>query len=1530
MNCGQRGLTLRALAALAFCAAVGVASGQDNEGKLVPLVKTDFDVTTWLTKAETRIEEKNYSRAIEILQALIEGDSGFVAVDDKHRRFVAMREAATDLIGKLPPEGLALYRDLYNVRAASKLLAAINAGDLRAMDEVAGIYRHTPAGQEALEKLGGYFFDRGRFAQAVHYWQRRLAAAGTEDKPAMLAKTLTALHLAGRSDQARELLKTLKETFPDAQARFAGEDRNLVAFSEAMLKREPMAKVQARQLTSIYPGWGGLPDGMAVMANCEFVLMPQWQSIYVDTEAPVSDQLIARDVLEDMGGQQGREYVGYAELRDGQVVLPKDVTNRSRQASNVHALPGIIRPVVTDQWVIYRTDDRVVAVDRETGQLAWDTWEMLPMERAPEQNTSRNRAYYSSSGTTLIDRGRYGLTIGGAYVYTVWDFPFDDPDLHGRMRGDVSGGAEASSLTALELGREGYAAWTVGHSGNDEALKGALFVSLPTYQSTGPGSGRLYVMMMQTENYYLACLDPHDHGKLLWKAEIAQSPTSQTRGQLTHFDRLKQVGSPPAVVGGRVFATTNAGVLAAFDAENGKGLWACQYDSNLNVGQNSSRARTMYSRMMQGDVRSRVNPILVSDGIVLAMPADGGELLALRADDGTDAWADRVEAMSHDSLAAFDSSHVLLVGDGILVVRISDGKVVRRMPQIKPVLSRPAVTSEHVYLAGDGLVYQIDKSTFQVRRLQVAEPGSLLGNLVSAGGQLFAANSLGVSCYSSYALAKDRLSERIEQADGLVKAELLFKRGHLAFVAKEFADALADFQACQTQAKTLEDDLQRHSFVTQLRPRLYRAYVALGNVTRDHDARLEHFQQAMALADSPLETAHMLVRLAKYYEDVGQFDKALATAMRVDEEYADLRLADVDIGQRADVTVTIQPEATTHYGSQWSRDFIDRLVSVHGQDIYAAYDAKARTAIDQALANGDATAMMKVLDAYPHTRYAAEARFKAAELYFVEASRRSGKAANDRLGKARSILLGAIATADDPAQRATIVIGLAAIDIAAGVPESAKRNLNAIGDLSRDLEVSFATYKGTLGEVLEQLQRESNRPPKASGVRILPSLPDELAELQKINDRHALILSDDQGRAIAADEMAFVLKNNELEIWSLGDITAQGAAYAPKHVSVDFDPDVMGQARSDQAPWAAGVDQESGLLWLADGSHVTGVDIQAAKVAHDIPMDQLKLRNIISAAMGEGMLVALDESGTIGTMKLSNGQPYWQSRIRMVNPTGKALRPQWYIQAGVAVLLSNNARDVHVFDLKTGKLVLRERSNVRADVRFTPDGRLILAVDEVISLRETSNDKIREPLARGVLADGNVPDLLAADDENLILHLAGERGVRLLDLSALDTAIAQSLTPRALPSGEAVYPVDATIDAQGVYVFSSLQPHPVAAGSTRLTTGLHVTRFDPESGGLNWDRLVVDDTEHPQRLVSSTHAAGSLLVGVIGLAPDAPSGWWVIDKSDQKPAAEFKMPAKNPRDRTAAARNAELGGVVVVPGRLMLDMPEGPVIYGGK
>jgi hypothetical protein len=267
------------------------------------------------------------------------------------------------------------------------------------------------------------------------------------------------------------------------------------------------------------------------------------------------------------------------------------------------------------------------------------------------------------------------------------------------------------------------------------------------------------------------------------------------------------------------------------------------------------------------------------------------------------------------------------------------------------------------------------------------------------------------------------------------------------------------------------------------------------------------------------------------------------------------------------------------------------------------------------------------------------------------------------------------------------------------------------------------------------------------------------------------------------------------------------------------------------------------------------------------------------------------------------------------------------------VLLSDQERTVDVFDAQSGNAILHEESKLQAGAMFTPDGKLVLVVDNEITLRNPVREKILEPLAGRILGNADGAAVLMDVGQHYAVVAPSRDVPELVALPLPDLANGQpvSLVPPAA-GDKTVHPVGALVDDHAIYVFSSLvRRTPLASVKNAQTTyGLHVARFDLPTGKPGWNRLVVSDIRVHGRFAWPINAADHLLAGVIGANAQHPGAWFVLDKAGQSDPVELGLSGSNPRNQQANKRQREIGVAVVASDRVMVETGDGLVIYGGK
>ena len=1048
------------LAALVGSAGAGQATAPaaDQSGPM-PLVDADDEFAGHLADARRRAARGD-REAIRVLQALIESPTGgFVPVGGG--RYVALADRAAEIIGQLDEKSAALYRGFYGGRAKALYDEARRSGRTELLRQVARRYRHTRAGRAALDKLAAISFDRARFAQAARYWRLARGLTGADPpEPVLLAKIAVACHLGGDAAAAGEAAAALKEEFPDAKAELGGRRQDLAAFVDRALRRAAPAAAH-RRAAGGWPGLGGVADGMAVMEACDVRLSPGWRHP-TDTAAPAGEavKLVAATV-KDALDQSGK--LGAARLAGGHVVV-----RRTGGPKRKLVLPPSIHPVVWGDRVLYRTDAGVAACDLLTGEKKWDTSAFLALHR--DRPSSRSgRRYDTSRGVS--DGGMYLLTVGEGKVFVRHEF--SGPPSSSRRRRwsaqpQTKSSPDSSALAAVEI-ETGKLLWKVGNGrGDDEVVRMGRFVSAPTYKA-----GRLYAIVLHLERYYTVCLEAASPVRAVWKTPTCQPPVLARRGW-GMFALARVVGSsvsdrcsPPAVADGIVFALPNIGVLVAMEADTGRPIWAYHYNSHVNA---TAGRGGYYSRSGSRNAWP-VNPVVVSRGRVICLPADSESLVALSAEDGRPVGLHGTARREQSDLTVVDDDRLLLSGPGLFVLATADGRVIHSDKDADGIAGRPAVTGTKALAAEEGRIVQLDLKTYKSARSEIADPQGLLGNLVSVPDALIAANTAGVCAYFGFEAARSRLDRHIQACRPEQRARLILKRIHIAYHADVLDDVRRDLAALTAMAGRFRDE----QVDREARSWAYRIEVAAGNHAATPKQMRERFEKALSLARSVEEKGHAMVRLAKCLEQSGDPAGAAALAQRIGEQFGQADLVDVDIGPEARRVLTY---ARRTGGKKLGQQLVQRLIETHGRAVYAAVDKSAGAALREAVAAADPQRMRAVRDRWPHSVWADDAVYAAAEAYYRRAKQAKGDEAEPLYGEAIA-MLSEVAAMPDSSLRLSANVAIAVVYARVGNGGGAKLVLYRIRRTPPDARFRFADVEGRLADVVAAL-RAGKAPPQAS------------------------------------------------------------------------------------------------------------------------------------------------------------------------------------------------------------------------------------------------------------------------------------------------------------------------------------------------------------------------------------------------------------------------------------------------------------------
>jgi hypothetical protein len=341
--------------------------------------------------------------------------------------------------------------------------------------------------------------------------------------------------------------------------------------------------------------------------------------------------------------------------------------------------------------------------------------------------------------TFLTDEGHYRLSRGTDRLYALADFlpvrmlnPNSRPGQNNPTPPDW---VNTSRLVALDNRMQ--VAWSVGYNQQRDQPETAAvkFISLPA-----ENDGKVYVLTMQPNagQLELICLTART-GEFVWATAIQQAPAGTYGSPALRY--TFDAGSRPLVADGRVFVMTNSGVVAAVDAETGRAIWARQYPSLLI---RQARGR-VYVDARAGKARP-TNDLQADGGLIWALPADSGDLLALSQIDGRVVW--RQDRQQADFLTPLPGGRLLLTGPGAQVL---DGRCGQQIARVEDLgcYGRPLVTSRGALISSPArkAVLQLDGVDWAISPLFALPEGGYLGNLTWTGSGLLAANPAGVTCF---------------------------------------------------------------------------------------------------------------------------------------------------------------------------------------------------------------------------------------------------------------------------------------------------------------------------------------------------------------------------------------------------------------------------------------------------------------------------------------------------------------------------------------------------------------------------------------------------------------------------------------------------------------------------------------------------------------------------------------------------------------------------------------------------------------
>ena len=488
--------------------------------------------------AERMEHLKEWEKSADVYMEILQGYADRVVPsqvdkDNKIYQYTSVVGAVQERLAKWPPEGLAVYRNRYETEAATLLEQA--GEDLAKLHKVYATYFVTDAAREAAVRLMDLYFENADFPAAAWLGDRLLALhpSLTNEQCARIEyRTAIAYHLAGDARAAAFKLDDLKQNFDGATGKVRGADVVLAESLATELKIAPSLSASAHAASA-----------------------DSW---------PIAFGSLDRARVPNVTGLGGAKLFSI-EIRPATRQISgatrRDLDRQNQQDRSNGAMTGIM-PVVDSGEMFFQDNARLYAVSLESG---------TPLPRWTETYNGERDGRFAFPNAWSTPHGQQTtVTVTENSVYAVMGLSdVVAMSMTNTPRGDTK-------LVCLDR-RSGKERWSVAprsltDSHNLDFNGSPLAVGDAVYLLGRGGKG------MQFDDAYVICLDAAS-GKLRWTSYLASASSGIMDFDPSNF--FAQGGSHLAYSGGRLYAMTNLGALAAIDAYDGTIVWLNIYPRDV-------------------------------------------------------------------------------------------------------------------------------------------------------------------------------------------------------------------------------------------------------------------------------------------------------------------------------------------------------------------------------------------------------------------------------------------------------------------------------------------------------------------------------------------------------------------------------------------------------------------------------------------------------------------------------------------------------------------------------------------------------------------------------------------------------------------------------------------------------------------------------------------------------------------------------------------------------------------------------------
>ena len=739
-------------------------------------------------------------------------------------RYMSVPEVVKQRILTWPVEARDAFIQADQLLAAQSFDAAAAAGlagDYRMLRDLVDLHPLTPAGQAAAAILQRYYLESGDFLAAAWLGDDTLAAnlfdidphPGTvaASKADWLFRTALAYSLAGASGDADRLAAALSGEFADARGIFFGEKVPLVPTLAKLRESGPAL--------AAYPpnSWMTLGGSLA-------------RSRIAPT--PAATPGAPGPSVADGGGPAAPGAPGKL-VRLLTVRFPTPASREFSGFQQSEQFPRLSVFPVIDDGVLYATDSlRMLAADLDSG--------LPPAGWASTYPGDRSAAYaYVPNAFPSAAARPASMTISDDSIYAIMG-----ADPINRAIRALGQRVATTALVSVNrfTGRESWKFTAADLPETPPSLRNLQLCGTPIVYHNNVFLLARGGEQAQFEDLYLVCVSTT--GTFRWARYIV---SANSFNPLTE-SMQQTAASEISAADGRVFVSSNLGVVASVDALSGRLAWVNTYDRATRIN-NANQRRVMMNVANTAIGRTyTMNPPVVDKGRLFLLPDDAPTLSVFSTRDGSlikriaksdlaappiaggtvrppglriNRPAGNAAAIAPEARPAADT--LLAVRDNLIYTASSQGLTCIDWTAYNPeAFAKDRSTAERWHkslpspivgrglLTNSSLIVPTERQLFFVdpeggRTLQTVPPNTSWdlnlppgfaegqGNVMVSGDHIIISAPWQISVFADLDLARSRFLQRIEQSPNLPGPRLRYAESLLA--AGATTEALSQLDA---------------------------------------------------------------------------------------------------------------------------------------------------------------------------------------------------------------------------------------------------------------------------------------------------------------------------------------------------------------------------------------------------------------------------------------------------------------------------------------------------------------------------------------------------------------------------------------------------------------------------------------------------------------------------------------------------------------------------------------------------------------